>query len=74
MSAVETTSPRSAEAGHWGTEVRSDAHVAFEARDRGGVEISLESRVAPYYGCGDHGTDARSSGRTRSEARAGCDS
>src|SRR5271157_4263456 len=49
-SAVETTSPRSAEAGHWGNEVRSDAHVAFEARDSGGVEISLESRVAPYYG------------------------
>jgi citrate lyase subunit beta/citryl-CoA lyase len=49
-SAVETTSPRSAEAGHWGKEIRSDVHVAFEARDSGGVEISLESRVAPYYG------------------------
>jgi len=49
-SAVETTSPHSAEVGHWGKEVRSDLHVAFEARDRGGVEISLESRVAPYYG------------------------
>src|SRR5271157_3902632 len=49
-SAVETTTPHSAEAGHWGKEVRSDAHVAFEARDGGGVEISLESRVAPYYG------------------------
>src|SRR5664279_4780872 len=50
MSAVETSSPRSAEAGHWGKEVRSDLHVAFDARDRGGVEISLESRVSPYYG------------------------
>ena len=50
MSAVETTSPRSAEAGHWGKDVRSDVHVAFEVRDTGGVEISLESRVAPYYG------------------------
>src|SRR5450755_5165969 len=49
-SAVETTSPRSAEAGHWGKEIRSDVHVAFEARDTGGGEISLESRVAPYYG------------------------
>ena len=49
-SAADTTSPRSAEAGHWGKEVRSDVHVAFEARDSGGVEISLESRVAPYYG------------------------
>jgi citrate lyase subunit beta/citryl-CoA lyase len=49
-SASHATSPRSAEAGHWGKEVRSDVHVAFEARDSGGVEISLESRVAPYYG------------------------
>jgi citrate lyase subunit beta/citryl-CoA lyase len=48
--AVETTSPRSAEAGHWGKEVRSDVHVAFEARDTGGIETSLESRVAPFYG------------------------
>jgi len=48
--AVEPKSPRSAEAGHWGEDVRSDVHVAFEARDGGGVEISLESRVAPYYG------------------------
>src|SRR5208282_6862343 len=49
-SAVETTPPRSAEAGHWGADVRSDVHAAFEARDSGGVEISLESRVAAYYG------------------------
>jgi citrate lyase subunit beta/citryl-CoA lyase len=49
-SAGETTDPRSAEAGHWGKEVRSDVHVAFEPRDNGGIEISLESRVAPYYG------------------------
>jgi citrate lyase subunit beta/citryl-CoA lyase len=49
-SAVETTPPHSAQAGHWGKEVRSDAHVALEARDSGGVEIALESRVAPYYG------------------------
>ena len=49
-SAVETKASRSAEAGHWGEGIRSDLHVAFEARDSGGVEISLESRVAPYYG------------------------
>jgi citrate lyase subunit beta/citryl-CoA lyase len=48
--AVETSSPRTAEAGHWGKEIRSDVHVAFEARDSGGIEISLESRVAAYYG------------------------
>ena len=50
MSSVETHSLRCAEAGHWGTEVRSDLHVALEARDRDGIEILLESRVAPYYG------------------------
>jgi citrate lyase subunit beta/citryl-CoA lyase len=49
MTALETQ-PRSSEAGHWGKDVRSDAHVAFEVRDTGGVEVTLESRVAPYYG------------------------
>src|SRR5467141_657812 len=49
-STADATSPRSSEAGHWGKVVRSDAHVAFEARDSCGVEISLESLVAPYYG------------------------
>lgn len=48
MNSVETKP--SAEAGHWGKDIRSDLHVAFEARDNGGIEISLESRVAPYYG------------------------
>jgi citrate lyase subunit beta/citryl-CoA lyase len=47
---VEVQSLHSAEAGHWGKDVRSDAQVAFESRETGGVEISLESRVAPYYG------------------------
>ena len=50
MSSVETKSANSVEAGHWGKEVRSDAHVSLEARESGGIEISLESRVAPYYG------------------------
>lgn len=48
MSSIETL--HSAEAGHWGKDVRSDLHVSFEARDNGGLEISLESRVASYYG------------------------
>ena len=39
-----------AEAGHWGTEIRSDLHVSVEPRDSGGLEVGLESRVAPYYG------------------------
>src|SRR5712692_11988713 len=49
-SSVETKAVQSAEAGHWGKDVRSDLHVAIEARDGGGVEVTLESRVAPYYG------------------------
>jgi citrate lyase subunit beta / citryl-CoA lyase len=41
---------KSAEAGQWGKEIRSDLHVAIEPRDSGGIELGLESRVAPYYG------------------------
>lgn len=48
--AVETKSVRAAEAGHCGQDVRSDLHVALEPRDGGGLQITLESRVAPYYG------------------------
>ena len=47
---VEASSSHVTEAGHWGEQVRSDAHVAFEACDAGGIEISLDSRVAAYYG------------------------
>jgi citrate lyase subunit beta / citryl-CoA lyase len=50
MTSVEAKPLPSGEAGHWGNEVRSDLHVAIEARDLGGIEISLQSRVAPYYG------------------------
>jgi len=39
----------SAEAGRYGTDVRSDLHVALEPRDSGGVEIELESRVGFCY-------------------------
>ena len=38
------------EAGHWGAEIRSDLHVRIEPRERGGIDIELESRVKPYYG------------------------
>jgi len=41
---------RAAEVGHWGKDIRSDLHVALEPRDRGGIEITLESRVNLYYG------------------------
>jgi citrate lyase subunit beta/citryl-CoA lyase len=50
MTGSAKTDARPAEAGHWGKEVRSDLHVAIEPRNSGGLEISLESRVAPYYG------------------------
>jgi citrate lyase subunit beta/citryl-CoA lyase len=51
MSSVKTLAiPHPAEAGHWGKDVRSDLHVAIEPRDRGGLEITLESRVGIYYG------------------------
>jgi citrate lyase subunit beta/citryl-CoA lyase len=43
-------SPHSAEAGHWGKDIRSDLHVAIEPRDDGGQEIALQSRVGLYYG------------------------
>jgi citrate lyase subunit beta / citryl-CoA lyase len=46
----EITVANPAEAGRWGKDVRSDVHVAIEPRDRGGLEITMESRVAPYYG------------------------
>jgi citrate lyase subunit beta/citryl-CoA lyase len=49
-SSVETKAVQSTEAGHWGKDVRSDLHVVIESRQSGGVEIILESRVAPYYG------------------------
>ena len=41
---------RFAEAGHWGRDIRSDLHVSLESRRSGGLEITLESRVLPYYG------------------------
>jgi citrate lyase subunit beta/citryl-CoA lyase len=50
MAATETKTSRISEAGHSGKDIRSDLHVAFEPRDRGDVEIALESRVKPYYG------------------------
>jgi len=48
MNTAVTTN--SAEAGHWGADVRSDLHVAIEPRDSGGLAIALESRVGFCYG------------------------
>ena len=49
-SSTEIKEAQSSEAGHWGKDIRSDLHIDLEPRDSGGVEITLESRVAPYYG------------------------
>jgi citrate lyase subunit beta/citryl-CoA lyase len=50
MANAEAQSKRVGEAGHWGKDVRSDFHVWIEPRERGGIDIVLESRVKPYYG------------------------
>lgn len=47
---ADSSTTRASEAGHRGKDVRSDLHVAIEPRDSGGIELGLESRVAPYYG------------------------
>jgi citrate lyase subunit beta/citryl-CoA lyase len=44
------TSMQAGEAGHCGVEIRSDLQVRLEARERGGLEIDIESRVEIYYG------------------------
>src|SRR5579864_5023690 len=41
---------RAGEAGHSGSEIRSDLHVRVEPREAGGINVELESRVEPYYG------------------------
>jgi citrate lyase subunit beta / citryl-CoA lyase len=50
MSTATHISTKSAEAGHWGKDIRSDLQVAIEPRDSGDLEIALESRVGLYYG------------------------
>jgi len=48
--ATEAKAMRVGAAGHWGENIRSDTHVWIEPRERGLVDIVLESRVKPYYG------------------------
>src|SRR5207302_5928116 len=48
--ATEAKAMRVGEAGQWGENIRSDTHVWVEPRERGLVDIVLESRVKPYYG------------------------
>jgi citrate lyase subunit beta / citryl-CoA lyase len=47
---IEAQVKHAGEAGHFGPEIRSDAHVRIEPREHGGIDIELESRVKPYYG------------------------
>jgi citrate lyase subunit beta/citryl-CoA lyase len=49
-STIETTMKHAGEAGHWGSQIRSDVHVRVEPRERGGITIEIESRVQLYYG------------------------
>lgn len=48
--ATQAVTPKVFETGRWGTDVRSDCHVAIEPRASGGVELELISRVDLYYG------------------------
>jgi citrate lyase subunit beta/citryl-CoA lyase len=49
--AVANAKPQQlAEAGRWGKDVRSDAHVAVEPRGEGDIELTVESRVEAIYG------------------------
>jgi citrate lyase subunit beta / citryl-CoA lyase len=50
MMGNEAGKGRSGSAGRRGEEVRSDLWVHVEGRDGGGIEVSLVSKVAPYYG------------------------
>jgi citrate lyase subunit beta / citryl-CoA lyase len=44
------TSMQAGEAGHCGADIRSDLRVQIEPRERGGIQIEIESRVQAYYG------------------------
>jgi citrate lyase subunit beta / citryl-CoA lyase len=41
---------RTGESGHSGADIRSDLRVRIEPRDRGSIQVEIESRVQPYYG------------------------
>lgn len=44
------TETRTGTAGHYGPDVRSDLQVRIEIRERGGIDVDIESRVKTYYG------------------------
>jgi citrate lyase subunit beta / citryl-CoA lyase len=49
-SSAEVNAAKRGEAGRMGKDVRSDLHVAIEARESGGINLQLTSRVSLYYG------------------------
>lgn len=49
-SSAEVNAVKRGEAGRMGKDVRSDVHVAIEARESGGLDVQLNSRVSLYYG------------------------
>ena len=49
-SSAEVNAVKRGEAGRMGKDVRSDVHVVIEARESGGIDVQLRSRVSLYYG------------------------
>jgi citrate lyase subunit beta / citryl-CoA lyase len=49
-SSAEVNAVKRGEAGRMRKDVRSDLHVAIEARESGGIDLHLTSRVSLYYG------------------------
>jgi len=47
---IDSVGVTAGEAGHCGSEIRSDLQVCVEPREQGGITIDQTSRVAPYYG------------------------
>ena len=50
MATSTQTNPRIGTAGRSGKDVRSDLQVTLEARDSGGIELVIQSKVDLYYG------------------------
>lgn len=50
MATSTQTNPHVGTAGRSGKDVRSDLQVTVEARDGGGIDLAIQSKVALYYG------------------------
>ncbi len=47
---MKKTLPQKVEAGRRGHDIRSDLWVSIEKRDKGGLELNVNSKVDPFYG------------------------